>query len=426
MTNKTFNIGIIGAGTVGGGVISIITQQKHLLSSTMGIDLVIKKVCTKSLNTTHDYIDDDSIIYTTNIDELLNDDTIDCIIELIGGVTTAKYIVFESIKRGKHIITANKALISEYLIEIEELLIQNPTVKFGFDASVCGGIPIIQLLKGGFLSDNIKQVSGIMNGTTNYILSKMETDGCDYSEVLKEAQDLGYAEMNPSADIDGYDIRSKIAILTKLAFGTFVSLDEIPTIGISRITNDDFSYAKLMNCSIKMLGVSKLTNKNSLCVYVSPTMIPLTSTLSTITGATNMVEIISDNLINSSLIGEGAGRFPTANSVVSDILEISCDRALNKPFPKNTTISIDNDFISTFYVRITVKEDVDIMRKIGEICEKILIGINIIHQIPNTNTIALHTELTSFSLINKLVIELNNEDFCIDTPFFMSILHALL
>ena len=419
MKNNSFTLGIIGAGTVGGGVISLITQQKQFFSATMGIDLVIKTVCEKTINKNRNYIYDDSIIYTTHIDDILNDDTIDCILELIGGVTIAKHIVFESIKRGKHIITANKALIAEHLLEIEELLSKNPSVKFGFEASVCGGVPVIQLLKGSFLSDNIKQVSGIMNGTTNYILSKMESEGCDYSAVLKEAQDLGYAEMNPSADIDGHDVRSKIVILAKLAFGTFVPIDEVPMIGISRITADDFSYAKLLNCSIKMLGVSKITNNNSLCIYVSPAMIPLSSTISTISGAKNIVEITSDSMVKSSFIGEGAGRFPTANSVLSDILEIACNRASSQAFPKNTTLTIDNDFSSCFYIRITVKDDFDIKQKIEELCENNLISIQKIYLTPNT--IALLTDFSTLSVINKLVLELKGEDFCTDNTFFMPV-----
>ena len=231
-------IGLFGGGIVGGGVVQLvqnaITKGRFGL---LGVDINIVKICVRSLDKPRDYTIPKSAVLTTNYNDILNDSSINVIIELIGGTTDAKDIVFSAIKAGKHIITANKALIAKHLDEIQVLLAENPTASFNFEASVCGGIPIIHTLQTDFLADNIKKIQGIMNGTTNFMLSKMEDEGSDYDIVLKEAQDLGFAEADPTADVEGHDVQAKIALLAKLAFGQAVSFETIPTTGISKLSS---------------------------------------------------------------------------------------------------------------------------------------------------------------------------------------------
>ena len=237
-------------------------------------------------------------IFTDDINAILEDDSINCVVELMGGVTTAKEVVFRAIQAGKHVITANKALVAAYLPEIEELLAKHPGVHFGYEAAVCGGIPIINVLHHNYMGDSITKVCGIMNGTTNFMLCKMETEGAAYGDVLKEAQDLGFAEADPTADVEGLDVQAKLALLTKLAFGVQVPLSEVPCEGITQLGKVDFEYASMMKSTIKLLGTAMLSgpNNDKLSVFVSPVVVPRSSLIAAARGPGNIVQINSKNL----------------------------------------------------------------------------------------------------------------------------------
>ena len=246
-------------------------------------------------------------------------------------MTLAKEVVTRAIKGGKHVVTANKALIAQDLPELNALLTEvnasregsgQPPVQFGFEAAVCGGIPIIHALQRDFLADEIVQISGIINGCTNFILSSMAAGGKSYTQALDEASALGYAEADPTLDVGGFDARSKLRILMKLAFGLDVNEEEIPCRGITAVTSTDFEYAKLLDGTVKLLGIAKIVGEDRISAFVSPVFVPETSTLAGVNGATNAVQVSSSSLQSSVFVGQGAGRFPTANSCVTDILDI--------------------------------------------------------------------------------------------------------
>jgi len=299
---------------------------------------------------------------------------------------------------------------------------------------VCGGIPIIQTLHGAYTGDTIHEVMGICNGTTNYMLGKMEL-GADYDEVLKEAQDLGFAEADPTADVEGHDVRAKIAILAKLAFGTTISpVESIPCRGISAVTAVDFEYAKLLGCTIKLVGTAARLSQygehdGPLSVYVAPKVVPLTHLLASARGSGNAVAISSANLGTASYTGPGAGRFPTANSVVSDILRIASNLAVKDPFPICSQLELDHDYSSPFYIRIPFSDGLGIIRKIGELSEKNGISIHSVLQNPIVDRMAadfvITTEECKLSQVVELCDDIDKEDFVRSYPLYMPLLLKL-
>ncbi|TMW61061.1 hypothetical protein Poli38472_014522 [Pythium oligandrum] len=437
MAKLSLKIGMFGCGTVGGGVYELLHNPLKLASlRANGVDAVISKVCVQNLSKKRDlqHFSEQTTRFTSNYQEILEDQSINCIIELMGGVTDAKDVVFGAIKKGKHVITANKALVANFMPEILQLLEENPNVRFGYEASVCGGIPIIHTLQNAYSGDSITEIAGIMNGTTNYMLSKMEHEGIAYDAVLKEAQDLGYAEANPSADVDGFDVQSKIAILAKLGFGGIVKPDQIPTTGISRITTVDFDYAKMMDSTIKLLGVAKLLKPGNpetqtppeVSVYVSPVVVPRTNVIANIGGATNLVNIRSSNLASSAYVGQGAGRFPTANSVVNDVIQLARGEGPFDPFKASTPVTLQPDFEAHFFVRIKITDGVGIIRAIGQHAEQANVSIYSILQSPIVDRknveFVVTTDQTSLSRVRQMCQDIATLPFVQEEPLFIPIL----
>ena len=430
---------MIGAGTVGGGVYEIIMNRlggstSSTNSSSNNTTPIITKICVRDASKTRDFtLDPTSTQIVTDVQSILNDDDIDIVVEVAGGVTFAKDAVYASLKSGKSVVTANKALIAENLDEVialvNEVNATNPTksVKFGYEASVCGGIPIIHTLQSGYNGDIINEVQGICNGTTNYMLGKME-EGVDYDDVLKEAQDLGFAEADPTADVEGHDVRAKIAILAKLAFGTSVSVESIPCMGITNISVIDFAYAKSMGCTIKLIGTAVRQSKygehdGALSVYVSPKLVPNDHLLASATGAGNVVAINSANLGVASYTGPGAGRYPTANSIVADIMRVANDTCPTIPFPLSSNIEINNDYVSAFYIRISFQDGLGIVRSVGELAERSGVSIHSILQQPITDRMAADTVVTTescaLSQVKALCDLIEKEEYALAAPVFM-------
>ncbi len=410
--NKKHKIGIFGTGTVGGGVIEILEKK-------FSNEIEIVKICTKKIDERCNALLSKNTKFVQSFDEILDDTEIETVVELIGGTTIAWEIVKKALLNGKNVVTANKALIAKFLPEIEEILKKNPQLKFGFEASVGGGIPIINTLQNNFSVDNISKISGILNGTTNFILSKMELENAKYSEALLEAQKLGYAEADPIADVGGFDVRAKIAILIKLAFGLTINEEEIIPIGIERIMDIDFVYASQLNSTIKLLAVAEKRKEKELLIYISPVMISLENNLAKISGATNAVMIESENLQKSILVGEGAGRFPTASAVVFDIINIAQDFC-KLAFAKQENYLVVDDFNSQFYVRFKIYNKVGVLKKIGEAAEKNGISINSILQSPIKGEIlpfVLTTEECSKKAVENMCADIASEKFCIEKPF---------
>jgi homoserine dehydrogenase len=438
---------MIGAGTVGGGVYEIIMGRLGGASTASSSSIptpskgftnpslrpcIITKICVRDINKPRSFqINKGVTSIVTDVNSIIEDDDIDMVVEVMGGVGLAKTVVMQSLKNGKSVVTANKALIAECIDEIKaSVLASKGKTRFAYEASVCGGIPIIQALQGCFTGDIIHEVMGICNGTTNYMLGKME-EGADYGEVLKEAQDLGFAEADPSADVEGHDVRAKISILAKLAFGTTVPVESIPCMGITEISSVDFEYAKLLGCTVKLVGTAERLSEygehdGALSVYVAPKLVPLTHLLATARGAGNAVSVKSANLGVTAYTGPGAGRFPTANSVVADICRVASGNACSDPFPLTSSIEIDGDYTSAFYIRITFQDELGIIRIVGELAERSGVSISSVLQNPIKDRMladfVVTTEECKVSQVMAMCAAIGKEEFAHCVPIYMPML----
>ncbi|MDH4127937.1 MAG: homoserine dehydrogenase [Spirochaetota bacterium] len=327
---KKINLGLIGLGVVGSGVYSILKENKKHILLRRGIELNVKKIAVKDI-TKKRSIDVDKSIITSNIDDIINDTEINIVIELVGGIDFSFDLIKKSLEKNKHVITANKALLAIKGKELFGLANKNQ-LEIGFEASVGGGIPIIRTIKDALVGDKIKSIYGIINGTSNYILTKMVNENQDFNYALKRAQELGFAEADPTLDINGGDAAHKIAILASFAFNSIIPYDSIYCEGIDKIELNDIYYAKELGYTIKLLGIADEIMENQICVRVHPTLIPIDSPLANIKNEFNAILIDSHFLGNSMYSGKGAGMFPTANAVVSDIVEIAENIAYNIEF----------------------------------------------------------------------------------------------
>ena len=374
---KKCKIGIVGFGTVGSGIYRILSSQFD--SHPILKEIEIAKIAVKDLSKKRSIEIDNNLLIDDPF-ELINDPSIDVIVEVMGGIDLAREIILKSLRSGKSVVTANKAVIARYGKEIYETAAKEGVYILS-EAAVCGGIPIIEPLKRSLRSNKIKKMVGIINGTTNFILSKMTNEKADYSETLKLAQSLGYAEFDPTADVEGYDAADKISILSELAFGGEIKRDEINIEGISKIHLKDIEYANKLGFEIKLLALSesRQVNKNDslgLNIWVGPTLIPKAHPLSTVEGVNNALLIEADPLGEIMLYGPGAGSGPTAASVVSDILNLyatslknnnSADPLLSFDFWRECHIIESSQITKKNYLRIICLDSPGVIGKIGDI-----------------------------------------------------------
>lgn len=313
------NVGIIGFGTVGTGTAKILFENKDVISQRTGFDINLKKIADLDIKRSRGIKLPEGIL-TTNADEILNDPEINIVIELIGGIHPAKELILKAIRNKKHVVTANKALIAtegnEMLAEAEK-----HGVEIGFEASVAGGIPIIKILKEGLIANRILAVYGIINGTSNYILTKMTDEGIEFSDALKEAQRLGYAETDPTYDIEGIDSAHKLAILASLAYNIPFSFNDVYKEGITRITSQDIGFAGELGYKIKLLAIAKASD-GKVELRVHPTMVPKDYLISKVDGVFNAIYVQGDAVGDTLYYGRGAGDMPTGSAVVSDVVDI--------------------------------------------------------------------------------------------------------
>ncbi|MGE3538906.1 MAG: homoserine dehydrogenase [Candidatus Tectimicrobiota bacterium] len=317
---QTIQLGIIGLGNVGTGVVQILQQQADLIAERLGARLVLKKVATRHPERPRTVQLPDGVL-TGEALEVLNDPEIAIVVELVGGYEPARTYLLTALQQGKHVVTANKALLAQHGRE----LFQAATAlhrDIGFEASVGGGIPIIRTIKEGFVANRFLAISCIINGTTNYILSNMSDQGLDFQVALKEAQELGYAEADPSFDVDGIDAAQKIALLASLAFGSWVPYEAIYTEGITALTQLDLAYARELGYRVKLLAMAKLV-AGQIDVRVHPALVAAENWLANVHGVYNAVSIRGDMVGRNMLIGRGAGAFPTGSAVVGDIVDIA-------------------------------------------------------------------------------------------------------
>ena len=318
-----FNIAILGFGTVGSGVYEVIKENNALLKQKTGEDIAVKKI----LDIREFAGSEWESLVVHDIKEIIEDDDIDVVVETMGGTSPAFEFVRDALLSGKHVTTSNKALVAAHGTELLKIA-REKNVNFFFEASVGGGIPIIRTITESYAGEHFKEITGILNGTTNYILTKMDVEGEDFEKALSTAQELGYAERNPEADVEGYDTCRKIAILASLATGKEVNFEEIHTEGITKIDTTDFEYAKHMKLSIKLFGDSKFED-GKVFAFVAPVMVERDHPLYMVNDVFNGIMVEGNMLGKSMLYGSGAGKLPTASAVVADIVAITKNKDKN-------------------------------------------------------------------------------------------------
>lgn len=421
--SSELKIGIAGLGTVGVGVVKIIQEKFTQLAEKTGKKIVITGVVAKD-KTKDRGIDLTNFEWFESPVTLANSNNIDVFVELIGGAEgAAADAVRAALNNGKHVVTANKALISKHGVELAKLAEQKK-VSLNFEASVAGGIPIIKAIKESLAGNNIKKITAILNGTCNYILSQMSSTGRDFGIILKDAQKLGYAEADPSFDIDGIDAAHKLSILTSLAFGIKPNLDAMYIEGIRGLSQRDIKYAHQFNFNIRLLGICSLKNDGTIEQRVHPCLISANSDIGRITGATGALRLECDALGGFFLSGAGAGQMPTASAVLSDICDVASHRKTHS-FGIPTAKLTDGKFLGIeeregeYYIRLTVKDVDGVLASVSQIFSNHSIGIEKIYQdTPETGKADIvfitHDEIEKD--IKEAVKEIAKQSFIIGKP----------
>ncbi|QKJ66869.1 homoserine dehydrogenase [Deefgea piscis] len=317
---KAINVGLCGVGTVGGGTATVLKRNGNEIARRAGRPIVITMAANRDLDRARELVGDD-VLLTDNAMDVVNNPDIDIVVELIGGTTVAKDLVLAAIANGKHVVTANKKLIAEYGNEIFALA-QEKGVMVAFEAAVAGGIPVIKALREGLTANQIEWVAGIINGTSNFILTEMRDKGSAFADVLAEAQRLGYAEADPTFDIEGHDAAHKLTIMSAIAFGIPVQFDKAYLEGISKLDAADIKYAAELGYRIKLLGMTR-RRPNGIELRVSPTLIPAGRLIANVDGVMNAVLVKGDAVGATMYYGPGAGAEPTASSVIADLVDIT-------------------------------------------------------------------------------------------------------
>lgn len=345
------NIAVLGYGTVGSGVVEVIRTNHELINKRAGEEIKIKYV----LDLREFPGDPVEEILVHDFEQIVNDPEVKIVVEVMGGTGAAYTFTKRALEAGKSVCTSNKALVAQYGPELMEIA-KEKKINYLFEASCGGGIPIIRAINGSLTADEINEVSGILNGTTNYMLDKMITEGADFNTVLKEAQEKGYAEADPTADVEGQDACRKIAILSSLAYGKFLNFENVYTEGITKITPEDMEYAREMGRSIKLLGTSKKLGKDSFYALVAPFLVGQENPLYGVKGVFNSIFVHGNMLGDAMFYGSGAGKLPTASAVAADVVEAA--KHLHDTIPNNWSneemILMEPDSVEgRFFVRVT-------------------------------------------------------------------------
>ncbi len=427
------NVGLLGFGTVGSGTAKILLENGELVSKRAGCPINLKWICDKDL-TSDRGVDVPEGVLMDDLDRLMDDPEVDIFIELIGGLEPARTFVLRAIEAGKHVVTANKALLATHGLEIFAAAAKKG-VEIGFEASVGGGIPCIKGLKEGLVANRISTVLGIMNGTANYILTRMTQEGAPFEEVLADAQRLGYAEADPTYDVEGIDTAHKLAIMATLAFGAKVGLDDIYTEGISRISPVDISFASELGFNIKLLAIGRSSN-GQVDVRVHPTMIPKDHLLSHVQGAFNAVYFVGDSVGKVMMYGMGAGQMPTGSAVVADVVDLARNirtgavgrvPSLGEPFEAMPDAAIKPmaEVVCKYYFRFMVKDAPGVLSRISGILGENGISIESVVQKGRRREgavpIVMVTHEAREARVEKALSEIGALDFVLDEPLTIRI-----
>ena len=375
-------IGILGVGTVGASVANILETNADILEARAGKKIIAKAGVVKNLSKDRGV----NITLSDNPLDIVNDPEIDIVVELMGGIEEPYALVKKALENGKAVVTANKALLAYHRYELQEIAGDIPLM---YEASTAGGIPIIGALRNGLTANHIESIMGIMNGTTNYMLTKMINEGAQYDEILKEAQDLGYAEADPTFDVGGFDASHKLLILASIAYGIDAKPEDILIEGIENITQTDVAFAKEFGYEIKLLGIAKKAKKG-VELRVHPTMIPNSSMIAKVDGVMNAVSVVGDRVGETMYYGAGAGGDATASAVIADIVDIVRGNTgpmlgYKKGLESGQELLFESEIVTHYYLRMEVNDKSGVLAKITNELEKFDISIESMLQKPHSN-----------------------------------------
>lgn len=423
-------IAILGLGTVGKGVLDVLVNNQKIITARAGEQIIPVAALVRDLAKAKEAIkayDLANFTLSTNVDEILMRDDIDVFVELIGGVDLPRELISTLLKRKKPVVTANKALLAYHRSELEMLAGDTP---FGFEASVAGGIPIIKALREGLSANHIEQITGILNGTSNYILTNMMKDGLAFKDALLSAQKLGYAEADPSFDIGGFDAAHKLLILASIAYKLNAKPDDILIEGIENISSDDIYFAQEFGYVIKLLAIAK-KSAQSLELRVHPALLEHSKMIAKVDGVMNAVSVWSDCVGESMYYGAGAGAKPTASAVISDLIDIA--RKIKSPMLgyKDTNLQSglslvkSDDLMSKFYLRLRVHDELGVIAKITNIMSQNELSIDSFLQKPNSSkadtTVYFTTHTCKQANVLKSLELIGRENFVVSKPFMIRI-----
>jgi homoserine dehydrogenase len=382
---KEIRVGLLGLGTVGSGVVKIITDHQDRLAHQIGCPVTVAKVLVQNLDKERD-VQITPALLTTDAYDIINSEEIDVVIEVMGGIENAREYIFTALQNGKHVVTANKDLMALHGTELLSVAKEHQCDLF-YEASVAGGIPILRSIVDGFSSDRITKMMGIVNGTTNFILTKMSNEGKAYEEVLKEAQELGFAEADPTSDVEGLDAARKMTILATLGFSANVELADVKVKGITSITEEDLAYSSDLGYTMKLIGRAKRDGEK-LEVSVEPTLLPNTHPLASVQNEFNAVYVYGEAVGETMFYGPGAGSMPTATAVVSDLvavmknmrLGVTGNSAVSPQYRK--VLKEDSEVFAKYFLRLHVKDEVGVFAKITSLFSEYEASFEKIIQMP--------------------------------------------
>jgi homoserine dehydrogenase len=415
-------VGVIGVGTVGRSVVQILEENKSIISARSGDEIVVKSGVVRDLSKVSDL----SIAISQNPYDIVDDPEIDIVVELMGGVELPLEIVKKALKNGKAVVTANKALLAYHRYELQEIA---GDIPFEFEASVAGGIPIINALRDGLSANHILSIMGIMNGTCNFMLTKMMQEGAPFAEVLSEAQALGYAEADPTFDIGGFDAAHKLLILASIAYGIDAKPEEILIEGIEGITPADIEFAKEFGYTIKLLGIAK-RDESEVELRVHAALVKEDAMLAKIDGVMNGISVVGDRVGETLYYGPGAGGNATASAVVANIIDIvrsgkrSPMLGFNHPLEEGLRLKNSEDICSKYYLRLRVSDKPGILAQITSLFADHSISIEAVIQRPSETECAhllFATHEARERSIRDLLVQLETLDAVLETPFMIRI-----